>query len=269
MEIVLKNIGYQYKNKKILEKINLKIGPGKITGITGNNKTLLVEMINCLTVPNYGEIKIGQEIVTQQNRIEMRKKVCLVRQCPQEQFFTDTVQEEMIFLVNRLGYQNENIAQKMLESLKLVGLSPKYLEKNLFKLSSGEQKLVQIAISLLYSPQIIIFDEPFVELDYTNKKKLTNLIKMLKDHYHKTIIISSNDSNLLYELTDDLVILKDSKIIAADSTEKIYQDIKFLLYNEIDIPNLVLFTHKAKQKKAKISYHRDLRDLIKDVYKHV
>ena len=269
MEIVIKNVNYRYKSKKILEKINLKISSGRITGITGDNKTLLIEMIDSLTFPSYGEIKIGGEVITKANLTEMRKKVCLIRQRSIEQFFTDTPQEEMMFLVGRLNYQNKNIIKKMKDALKLVGLSEDYLDSKLSNLSSGEQKLIQVAINLLYNPKVIIFDEPFVELDYTNKKKLIKLIKLLKERYHKTVIIASNDSNMLYELTDDLIIIKKSRVIAADETTKIYQDVDFLIYNDIEIPNLVKFTYLAKRKKVKLSYHRDIRDLIKDVYKHV
>jgi len=269
MEIVLKNVNYRYKSKKILEKINLKISSGKITGITGDNKTLLIEMIDSLTFPSYGEIKIGSEVVDKNNLTEMRKKVCLIRQRSKEQFFTDTPREEMMFLVGRLNYKNNNIMKKIKDSLTLVGLNEEYLDENILSLSTGEQKLIQIAINLLYNPKVIIFDEPFVELDYNNKKKLIKLIKILKNRYNKTIIIASNDSNLLYELTDDLIIIKNTRIIAADETTKIYQDVDFLTYNEIDIPDLVRFTYLAKKKKVKLSYHRDIRDLIKDVYKHV
>ena len=98
---------------------------------------------------------------------------------------------------------------------------------------------------------------------------MIRLIKMLHERYHKTIIIASNDNSMLYELTEDLVVIKGSHIIAADKTEMIYQDVEFLLNNNIEIPEIVLFTYKAREKHVKLSYHKDIRDLIKDVYKHV
>ena len=148
MEVVLKNVNYRYKSKKILEKVNLKISSDRITGITGDNKTLLIEMIDSLTFPSYGEIKIGNEVVNKDNLTEMRKKVCLIRQRSSEQFFTDTPREEMMFLVGRLDYKNKNIVKKMKDALKLVGLSENYLDEKLLYLSAGEQKLIQIAINL-------------------------------------------------------------------------------------------------------------------------
>ena len=269
MEIILKNVGYHYKNKKYLEKINLKIRSNVITGITGDNKTLLVELIDALTMASYGEIKVGGSVINRENLMDIRKTVCMIGQKPMDQFFTKNVKEEMEFLIGRLDYKNKNIHKKMRDSLLVVGLNDSYLEKEIYELSAGEKKLIQVAISLLYNPKVIIFDEPFVELDYANKKKMIRLIKMLKERYHKTIIITSNDSDLLYTLTDDLVILKGNRILAADQTEKIYQDIEFLEHNNVEIPSIVLFTYKARKRNVKLSYHKDIRDLIKDVYKHV
>ena len=174
-----------------------------------------------------------------------------------------------MFLISRLNYKPRDLNKKMNQALLLVGLDKSYLNKSIQSLSSGEKKLFQVAISLIYNPSIIIFDEPFATLDYSNQKKLSKLIKLLKEKYNKTVIIASNNCDLLYELTDDIVILKKGHIIAADDTVKVYQDIELLKDNEIEMPNLVKFTMLAKAKKVKLSYHRDIRDLIKDVYKHV
>lgn len=269
MEITLKNVGYRYKNKKILDHINLKIESNHITGITGDYKTLLCEIMD-VTITNYsGSVIVGEALLNKENIKWIRKEVSLIHQNWQNQFFTDSVKEEILFLVSRLAYQPKDLNKKMEQSLDMVGLNKSYLEKEIKTLSSGEKKLLQVAISLIYNPSVIIFDEPFVELDYTNQRKLLKLIKALKEKYHKTIIITSNNCNLLYEFTDDIVILKKGRIIAADTTTKVYQNTSLLKENEIDIPDLVKFTMLAKEKKVKLSFHRDIRDLIKDVYKHV
>lgn len=269
MEVTLKNISYRYKNKKLLERINLKIEDNHITGIIGEYKSLLCEMIDSIQIPSSGSILIGELEINKVNLKVVRKEVSLIKQNASDQFFTDNVKEEMLFLISRLNYQPKDINKKMKQSLLLVGLDESYLNKSIRSLSSGEKKLFQVAISLIYNPSVIIFDEPFVELDYSNQKKLAKLIKLLKEKYNKTVIIASNNCDLLYELTDDIVILKKGHIIAADNTVKVYQNISLLKDNDIEIPNLVKFTMLAKAKKVKLSYHRDVRDLIKDVYKHV
>lgn len=269
MEITLKNVAYKYKNKKILDHINLKFLDNHITGITGEYKTLLCEMIDAVKTPVSGSIMIDEVLLEKENFKWIRKEVSMIHQNYQDQFFTDNVMEEFLFLISRLDYTPKDKNKKMEQALLLVGLDKTYLKKNISSLSSGEKKLLQVAISLIHNPNIIIFDEPFVELDLMNKKKLVKLIKMLKEKYQKTVIISSNDSNMLYELTDDMVILNKGHIVATDSTVKVYQNTKLLEENNIEIPYLVIFTKLAKDKKVKLAYHRDIRDLIKDVYKHV
>lgn len=269
MEITLKNVGYRYKNKKVLDHINLKIEDNHITGITGEYKTLLCEIIDATSLSFNGNIIVGEIPLIKENLKVIRKEVSLIHQNAFDQFFTDNVIEEFTFLISRLSYQPKDIAKKIDQSLEMVGLNKSCLNKKIKSLSSGEKKLLQVAISLIYNPSIIIFDEPFVELDYSNQKKLIKLIKALKEKYHKTVIIASNNANILYEITDDIVILKKGRILAADNTIKVYQNTNLLKENEVDVPDLIKFTMLAKEKKVKLSYHRDIRDLIKDVYKHV
>ncbi len=269
MEIIFKNVSYRYKNKKLLDHINLKIENNHITGITGEYKSLLCEMIDGIKKHSSGTITLDKTESNKENLKWIRKEVSMIHQNYQDQFFTDNVKEEFLFLMSRLDYKPRDKNKKMEQALILVGLDNNYLKKNISSLSTGEKKLLQVAICLIHNPNVIIFDEPFVELDLLNRRKLTKLIKMLKDKYQKTVIISSNDSDMLYELTDDMIILKKDNVLINDQTTKVYQNIKLLEENDIEIPRLVIFTKLAKAKKVKLSYHRDIRDLIKDVYKHV
>lgn len=269
MEITLNNVGYRYKNKKILEHISLKIQSNRITGLMGEYKTILCEIIDAV-IPNYtGTVMVGEANLNQKNLKWVRKEVSFVCQNPEKQFLTNKVKEEISFLISCLDYQPSNISKKIEQSLKMVGLPITILNRKISSLSSGEKKLLQVAISLIHNPSILIFDEPFAELDYSNQKKILKLIKLLKEKHHKTIIITSNDINFLYEITDDFVVLKKGKVGIADETVKACQDISLLEKNGIEIPDLIRFSVLTKQKKIKLSYHRDIRDLIKDVYKHV
>ncbi len=269
MEITLKGVSYRYKSKTVLDKISLNINSNKITGVIGDNKTLFLELIDAVSYICEGEIKVGNRKLNKENLDYIRQMVVLIYQNPLDQFFTSTVKDEMNFVVKMLHYNNKKVSKKMIDALKLVGLDESYMDKSLYSLSASERKLVQIGICLICNPKVIMFDEPFEELDGKNKKMIINLIRLLKNKYNKTVIIASNDSNVLYELTDDLIIIKKSKVIAADSSEIIFKDIDFLKKNNIDIPNLVMFTTMARKKNIRLMYHKDIRDLIKDVYKHV
>ncbi len=269
MEVVFKNVTYSYKNKRMLDKINLTIESNKITGITGENKSILCELIDDIKQFQHGKILLDDISYTKENLKIIRNKVAMIKQNPIDQFFTNNPKEEIMFLISRLSYQPKDINKKIYQALEMVGLSIDILNKDIDELTIGEKKLFQIAISLIYNPDVIIFDEAFVLLDRTNRNKIIKLIKALKNKYNKTIIISSNDINLLYEITDNIVILKKNKVLLEGNTLSIYQDVNTLKEKNVDIPDLVRFTMLARAKKIKLSYHRDILDLIKDVYKHV
>lgn len=269
MEITLENASCKRNGYTVLYDLNVNISGNKITGIIGTNKTPFIELISGILPVNDGRVLVDNKELNDETLLAIRKEVAVVRQNPKEQFFTNSVKDEMNFIVNNLEYKNSNITKKIISSLYLVGLNDSYMEKKINDLSAGEKKLIQIAVSLLCNPKIIILDEPMVNLDSLNKKVLINLIKVLKSKYKKTIIISSNDSDLLYSLCDDLLILSENTIVVSGKAIDLFKSVELLKKYNIDIPDFVLFVTKAKRKKVKLSFQKDIRDLIKDVYKHV
>ena len=103
-----------------------------------------------------------------------------------------------------------------------------------------------------------------------NEKRIVMLLNKMKDQYQKTIIIVSNNTDKIYKYTSHLIIFKNEKILIEGNTINIYIKIPFLTKNKIEIPEIVEFTYLAnKQKNANLEYHKDIRDIIKDIYKHV
>ena len=97
-----------------------------------------------------------------------------------------------------------------------------------------------------------------------------NVLKKLNEQYHKIIIIGSNDAETLYQNTTKMLFVKNKRIFYEVATEEGYERVDYLKRNGYDVPSKVLFTYKAiKRKKIKIDYHKDIRDMIKDIYKHV
>ena len=160
--------------------------------------------------------------------------------------------------------------KKIKDSLKIVGLDEEYLERKLVTLSASEKKLIQYALSLISNPELIIIEEPFKFLDNKNEKKISMLLQRLKEQFNINIILVSDDSNILYKYTDNIIFTKNGKIVLQGKTDVIYQRVDFLKRNKFDVPEIIEFTYLAKKKKAvKIDYHKDIRDIIKDIYKHV
>lgn len=161
--------------------------------------------------------------------------------------------------------------KKINDSLKIVGFNESYLEKRLDTLSYTEKKYIILATSLLSNPDILIFDSFFEGLDLKVKKKVLNLVNQLSERYEKVIIFCSNDSEFIYRNSKNVVLVTKENEIYNNNTNSMYEDnIELLIKNEIYIPKTILFTNIVlKEKGIKLNYNKDIRDLIKDIYKKV
>lgn len=263
MELIFKD--YQFNN----EFLNFTIKGEVFNGITGKEKDNLLSIIK---LPRHykGQIIIDQEELTKENITKYQKKIDIIKEEIEYAPFTENVYQLLAYEIRKKNLILKDAEKKIRDSLKIVELDSELLERNIHSLSSSEQKFLQIAISLLSNPDLIILEEPFRNLDIKNEKKVMSLLQKIKELYHKTIIFVSNDTNMLYKYTSHLVIFKNSKIIAEGNTNEIFQRVDFLKRNKISIPQIVEFTYTAKKKKkVKLDYHKDIRDIIKDIYKHV
>ena len=176
----------------------------------------------------------------------------------------------MISEIRRRLLSIKNEEKKIRDSLKIGGLSNTLLTTNIKYLSSSERKLLSLAVALLSNPDTIIIEEPFKFLDMKSEKNLVMLLQKIREQYNKTIVIVSNDSNILYKYTNHLIIEKNNKILVEGNTSELFQRVDFLRKNGIVIPDLIELTYLAKKNKnIKLEYHKDIRDIIKDIYKHV
>ena len=197
------------------------------------------------------------------------QKIGIVREDYFKNVFLIKVYEWMYYEIRRKRLILKNPKKKINDSLKIVGLDTTYLNRNITSLSSSEKILIILAISLLSNPEIIILDDLFKYFDKVNEKNLIMLLEKIRDLYNKTIILINDDSEILYKYTKYLVIKKNNLFIE-DETNKLFQRVDFLHKNNIKVPEIIELTHLIKKKKkVKLEYHKDVRDILKDIYKHV
>ena len=107
-------------------------------------------------------------------------------------------------------------------------------------------------------------------MDLNHKKALLRFYNIIKDKYKKTIIFVSNDSNMLYENTENIIYAEEDEIKKVANTNDFFKDIDYLKENKIDIPDSIEFIYLVEKKKEiKLTYYKDVRDILKDIYKHV
>lgn len=282
MEIKINNVTHVYNDhtllaSKALEDINLRLEEKNIIGIigkSGSGKSTLVQLLNALIIPSYGSVEIESFEIKQKMKVDninnLRRSVGLVFQFPEEQFFNPTVREEISFALKHFRYKNDRIHKQVSQALLMVGLNDSYLERNVFELSSGEQRLVAVASVMVFNPKIVVLDEPTAGLDYKNKKKIMKLIKQLKDRYHKTVIIVTHDINMLNVIGDYIIALDKGRVVLSGPKDKVFRKATLLHKHGLKLPEIVDFTNRVITDKGVIlNYHIDIKDLIKEIYRNV
>ncbi|MBQ8234067.1 MAG: ATP-binding cassette domain-containing protein [Bacilli bacterium] len=281
MEIVYDKVTHIYNSAtysklKVLDDISLNIEENKITGIIGrqgSGKTTLVEMLSALVVPTKGSVKVDEYLIKKNKSIkkinELRKKVGIVFQFPEDAFFNLTVEKEIEFGIKNLNYKTDDINKRISDSLKLVGLDDKYKDRNPKTLSNGEKRKLALACVLAYNPSIIVFDEPTIGLDNIARNSLIKLIINLKKKYNKTIIIITHDVDLLLKIGDNVIVLDEGKIVCMGSKYDVFTNNDLNKY-DIGIPKIIEFEKKVLDKKGiKLGYRDNIDDLLKDIYRNV
>lgn len=264
MEIKFLNLSIKEKSKYIVNNFNLKITPSEITGIYQDNWQLILKLL--LNKLSYdGEILIDNKNIFEYND----NLISCVLSLNEKTFLTKKVKDEFFLAKKRLNEYEKSYIQKIVASLRLVGLEEDYLEKDIYTLSKSEKKLLQIALALVVNPDILILEDPFVYFDKNSFEKLINMLLELKRKYQKTIIICSQDIDILYQITDNLVIFKDNKVLINDKTKTVFKDLLFLKDNQIELPEIIQFKEEVLFYGIKLQESKSVNDLIKDVYKNV
>ena len=123
---------------------------------------------------------------------------------------------------------------------------------------------------LVCNPKLYILDEPFMNLDYSSKKKIVKLFRMMKLKYGKTFVIASSDTNVALELADEVIGLKNGKIVFQGNKFDLFTNHELLSKANILEPKIVKFTNLVKNTKGiNLGYRDDINDLMKDIYRFV
>ena len=259
MAIVFNKVSYKDK----LKNISYTFEEGKITSVlsvSGNGKTLFSYILSGLIKDYTGEVINSYE----------GRNMGYVFQNPEESFIFNNVREEISFGLKKYNYKIDMLDKRIEDSLKMVGLDNSYLDRNPFDLSSGEKCLLALGVVLALNPKLLIIDEPTLYLDNNNIEYLIKLIKKLKNNYHKTIIIFTSDIEFAIRLTDNYIILKNGKIYSSGTSKELLNNIPRLKSSGIEIPRIIEFINVVNKKKnINLDMTFDIKELMKDIYRHV
>ncbi len=204
------NVGYEDGNK-IFAGIDLHIQSGESVAIMGHNgsgKSTLLNVLCGLLMPQSGVVTIDGVLLEHKNIQQIRQKVGMVFQNPENQLFMPTIFEDIAFGLRNQGVGEDDIKNKVLELSARLGIED-VLYKNAFQLSGGEKRTVALACVLVMNPQIILFDEPTAFLDLRTRKIF---IKMLKD-ISCTKLIVTHDFDFACKVCNKAIVLDGGRIV--------------------------------------------------------
>ena len=262
MGLVVSNIRY----KDLLNDVSFKIGKSRILGIYGTNSKYILSILNGDIKDYTGVVEYEKYIVDELYYKNNSNIFFLVKNNPI--FYTNKVEDEFKFQLNLRKY-NGDIDKAITKGLRMVELDREIINRKINTLSRSEKYMINIAIGMAFNPEVIMFEDAYLGIDHNNKKILTTLVNNLKED-KRIVILASNDTNLLYQYTDEVILLNGNNVYKVGQTDKIFTSAELMKGDIVPMPSLTKVTYLAKSKKnVKISYHKDVRDIIKDIYKHV
>lgn len=223
----IKNLNYSYPDgKEALKDINIKIDNNEtiaIVGANGAGKSTLIKTIVGIFLTTQGDIIVDGEKVTKKTLSSIRKKVGVVFQNPDDQLFMNKVYDDIAFGPRNYNFTEEEVKEKVENVMKNLDIE-KLSERSPNNLSGGEKRKVAIATVLSMEPSIILFDEPTSFLDAKGKRMLIETLKNI----NTTKIIATHDLDMVKDICERVIVLKEGKIMADGNPKEIFSDIDFI-----------------------------------------
>jgi len=224
--IEINNLKFSYPSGvQALNGISLTIHKGEFIAIMGENgagKTTLVKHLNGLLRPTDGNIVIDGEDISKRSVASLARNVGLVFQNPDDQLFSENVEEEISFALKNFGFKEDVIKKRVDWGLNLLDIT-KYKKSSPFILSGGERKRVALASVLAWDPDIVVLDEPTIGQDHGQKERLMHFLRQLRMQ-GKTTIIVTHDVEFVAECNPRIVLMAGGEVISDGTVKQIMTD---------------------------------------------
>lgn len=214
--------------------VNLQLMPGERVALLGPNgagKTTLVLHINGILAAGLGEIKVAGLPVVEENFREIRRRVGVVFQDPDDQLFMPTVAEDVAFGPRNMGIEGEELDRRVRAALEAVDMVD-FADRPPHHLSFGQRRRVALATVLVMEPEILVLDEPSSNLDPASRRELADILRGLD----VTVLMVTHDLPYAFELCPRSVILSRGVIVADGSTKDILSDEAVMHEHRLELP---------------------------------
>ena len=209
-----------------LDNVSLKVRKGEFLGIaghTGSGKSTLIQHMNGILHPTSGRVvAFGSDIAEKSAANDVRGRVGVVFQYPENQLFAATVAEDVAFGPRNLGLSEEEVSKRVERSLRTVGLNPEEIAaRSPFELSGGQQRRVAFAGVLAMEPEVLVLDEPAAGLDPKARKSFLDMVSHLHEEGLTVVMVSHNMDDLA-NLCDRVAVMSEGKLLMEGTPAEVF-----------------------------------------------
>ncbi len=252
--IEFKNVTFKYgendNEKTVIESFNLAIKKGSFTVILGHNgsgKSTIAKLMNGLYKPNNGEVIVdGIPTADSDKEIEIKRKVGMVFQNPDNQLLASIVEDDVAFGPENLGCSPDESKKRVVQSLKAVNMS-EFIYHSPHHLSGGQKQRVAIAGVLAMKSECIVFDEPTSMLDPQGRGEIISTIERLNREDGITVVLITHFMEEAAN-ADRVIVIDDGKIVADDIPKNVFKNAPFLKRIGLDVPKTTDLVLRLKEK---------------------
>lgn len=230
-----------------LDSISLSVKPGELVAILGHNgcgKSTFAKHLNALLPLQNGTLTVaGMDAADPANQCELRRKVGMVFQNPDNQFVSTIIEEDVAFGLRNYEVPEELIETKVKEALHIVGMDG-YEQRAPHSLSGGQKQRIALAGVLAMDPEILVFDEATSMLDPVGSREVLAMIEELHQRGKTIVMITHNIEEALD--ADRVVLMRDGKILANGTPREILTDMDLLRQTKLKPPMTVQLYYELK-----------------------
>jgi len=231
----VRGLAYAYPDgHQALFGVDLHVHRGERVALLGPNgagKTTLVHHLNGILTGGAGTVEVSGLHVTRDNLREVRRRVGIVFQDPDDQLFMPTVRQDVAFGPRNLGVRGDELARRVLTALEQVGMAA-YVDRPPHHLSYGQRRRVAVATVLAMEPEVLVMDEPTSNLDPASRRELAEILQGLD----VTLLLVTHDLPFALQMCRRSVVLHDGVVAADRPTYDVLTDEALMAANRLELP---------------------------------
>ena len=233
---------------EVLKSINMTVKKGEFVALLGHNgsgKSTMAKLFNALYQPKSGKVLVdGMDTSDEDKKYEIRRKVGLVLQNPDNQLVASVVEEDVAFGPENLGIPPKEIRRRVDDALKAVDMYD-YRRQAPHKLSGGQKQRVAIAGIIAMEPECIVLDEPTAMLDPRGRQEVMETIGRLNKEKGITIVLITHYMDEAV-LADRVIVIDDGKILTQGNAKEVFSQVELLKRHKLDVPQATELIHRLK-----------------------